>query len=272
MAEERNFQRATGDFREAVCIDGGRVYDSCCDRDCLEDLRCYFSPQDQSIINSAVNVRCRCAEIINVYIDVEPVHLNRGYYSCDLTFYFLVNVDVYTPTCCQPIPLRGVATFSKKVILYGSEGRVRVFSNEFSSNDSPDMQSRPMNNMPKCVVECVDPVPLGARICEIRECCECCAIPRSVCDYIGGEIAFSQLGERTVFVTLGLFTIVQLIRNVQMLIPVYDFCIPEKECEHSISTDNPCEVFSKLKFPTNDFFPPRESDIDNNDPLACFKC
>ena len=25
--------------REAVCVDAGRVFDSCCDRDCLEDLR-----------------------------------------------------------------------------------------------------------------------------------------------------------------------------------------------------------------------------------------
>ena len=29
-------------FKEAVCIDAGRVYDSCCDRDCLEDLRVYL--------------------------------------------------------------------------------------------------------------------------------------------------------------------------------------------------------------------------------------
>ena len=31
-----------GCFKEAVCIDASRVYDSCGDKDCLEDLRVYF--------------------------------------------------------------------------------------------------------------------------------------------------------------------------------------------------------------------------------------
>ena len=39
-----------------------------------------------------------------------------------------------------------------------------------------------------------------------------------------------------------------------MLIPAYDFCIPEKECV--TTSDNPCEMFSRLEFPTNEFFPP----------------
>ena len=29
-------------FKEAVCIDAMRVYDSCGDKNCLEDLRVYF--------------------------------------------------------------------------------------------------------------------------------------------------------------------------------------------------------------------------------------
>ena len=67
-------------------------------------------------------------------------------------------------------------------------------------------------------------------------------------------------GDPTVYVTLGLFTVVQLIRNVQMLIPVYDFCIPEKQCDYS--TDRPCDTFKKIKFPTDDFFPPRPCKAD----------
>ena len=30
-------------FKEAVCINAGRIYDSCSDKDCLEDLRVYFT-------------------------------------------------------------------------------------------------------------------------------------------------------------------------------------------------------------------------------------
>ena len=29
--------------KEAVCINAGRIYDSCSDKDCLEDLRVYFT-------------------------------------------------------------------------------------------------------------------------------------------------------------------------------------------------------------------------------------
>ena len=58
---------------------------------------------------------------------------------------------------------------------------------------------------------------------------------------------------------IGLFIIVQIVRNVQMLIPAYDFCIPEKECV--TSSDNPCELFRRIEFPTNEFFPPRATDL-----------
>ena len=260
MAVQRGSAVASGDFREAVCIDGSRVYDSCCDRDCLEDLRVYFSPAGQELIEQAVNVRCRGSEVINVFIDVEPVHLNRGFYSCDLTFYFAVKYDVYTAINTLPTTIEGITAFQKKVILYGSEGKVRTFSNLPDGDIGGGCQTTPLNNLPRCVVECVDPVTLGSRICELRGNYDVCLIPSCVTDRIGGEIATDlPAGSKIALVTLGLFTIVQLIRNVQMLIPVYDFCIPEKECD--ATTDNPCEVFGRLRFPTEDFFPPRECEI-----------
>ena len=42
------------------------------------------------------------------------------------------------------------------------------------------------------------------------------------------------------------------------LIPAFDFCIPDKECV--TSGDNPCELFRKIDFPTDEFFPPKASD------------
>jgi len=248
-------------FKEAVCIDAGRVYDSCCDRDCLEDLRCYFLPPDQQIVSSAISVRVRKAEVIDVSIDVEPVTFDRGFYSCDLTFFFMVELDAYTSPRSCPKVVRGVAFFHKKAILFGSEGSVKTFSNEFVFGDDCDHPSVTSNNMPKCVVQCVDPIALSARICEIRDCFDCPAvIPHTVCNCIGGNIDTNiPNGTPTVYVTLGLFTIIQLIRNVQMLIPVYDFCIPEKQCDDQAS--QPCDVFRRIKFPNDDFFPPRPCDV-----------
>lgn len=241
-------------FKEAVCIDAGRVYDSCCDRDCLEDLRCYFSTEGQNLIEQALNIRAKNAEVYNVYINVEPVSFNRGYYSCSLSFFFLVDFDVFTSHNAKPVCVKGFCYYEKKVILFGSEGNVRVFSSVDNCEKRCGFYGN--SNMPRCIVQTVDPIALSARICELRSCCENnCCVPKGLCDVLGGNVNMGQeIGTPVVFVTLGLFSVVQLIRNVQMLVPVYDFCIPEKQCDDS--TDRPCDVFSRIKFPTDDFFPP----------------
>ena len=116
MAEE-NCNLLPDSFKEAVCIDAGRIYDSCCDRDCLEDLRCYFCPEAQSLVDTATNVRVRYAEVAKVYIDVEPVNFNRGYYSCDLTFIFILEFELFSAPHSKPQCIKGIASFNKKVIL-----------------------------------------------------------------------------------------------------------------------------------------------------------
>ncbi len=254
-------------FKEAVCIDAGRVYDSCCDRDCLEDLRCYFTAETQALVEDAISVKLSGATVLNVLIDVEPISFNKGFYSCDLTFFFLVDLELYgMPNSC-PTSANGICCFSKKVILYGSDGNVKVFSsNQSIQNPTCDKTAISNSNSPKCVLQCVDPVPLTARLGKINDCFQnVCFIPQTVTDYMGSPLVTNlPTGTPTVFVTLGLFTIVQLIRDVQMLIPVYDFCIPEKQCDNT--TDQPCDVFRKIKFPTGDFFPPKsEQNCCNNE-------
>lgn len=273
MAENTNAVD-NGCFKEAVCIDAGRVFDSCCDRDCLEDLRCYFSPDSQSLVNTAIGARIKCAEVLNVYIDVEPVNFKRGFYSCDLTFFFLVGIDLFMAPHSCPQTVNGIATFSKRVILFGGEGNVKVFSSEISDNCDTFGQTATSgsNNAPKCVVQSVDPVALSARIGEVRDCYDSNrCIPQAVCDRVGGAVVTDcGAGTPTVYVTLGLFTIVQIIRNVQMLVPVYDYCIPEKQCDDT--TDQPCDVFRRIKFPTDDFFPAACSENDMGDYFGCCRC
>ena len=262
MADLKNGCPTDANFKEAVCIDAGRVYDSCCDRDCLEDLRCFFLPEAQELINCAISIRLRNAKVLNVSIDVEPVNFNKGFYSCDLTFFFLLDFEVYTSPHSCPQCISGITSYSKRVILYGSDGNVKVFSSSCNSNCTDGNGGViKTSNCPECVVQAVDPVPLGARIGQVRDCYEnVCCVPKHICDCIGGEVVTNiRNGEPTVFASIGLFTIVQLVRNVQMLVPVYDFCLPEKTCTDT--TDQPCDAFKKIKFPTDDFFPPRPCDI-----------
>lgn len=263
MADERyNVQNGNCEFKDACCIDAGRVYDSCCDRDCVEDLRCYFTPEGQNYIEKAVSVKIKNAEVLNVYINVEPVNFNRGFFSCDLTFLFLIEFDVYLSAHSCPVQIKGLANFNKRVILYGSDGNVKVFSNTVSE-DSCEQPTKRTTNMPKCVVQSVDPIPLGCRLGQVNDRCECIGVvPAFACELLGGQVvSCCECGTPAVFVTLGLFSVIQLIRNVQMLIPVYDFCIPDKQCTDT--TDQPCDIFRKIKFPTDDFFPPRNRDTDN---------
>ena len=44
-----------GNIKEAVCIDGLRIYDSCSDKDCLEDLRVYFPPDKKASAKPKAN-------------------------------------------------------------------------------------------------------------------------------------------------------------------------------------------------------------------------
>lgn len=251
-----------GAIREAVCIDTSRVYDSCADKDCLSDLRMLFTLPVQAVIDEATSIRCRDSEILDAYIDVEEVPFNRGFYTVDITFFFKVTFDVFTQPLTAPVQVSGLCTFSKKCILYGSDGNVKVFSSKYRADDSDDQLFRTATN-PKAKVQAVDPVCLDARLCDVCSCCVpcCCSnIPTSICNCFDGDFDASQ-GSRAVLVTLGLFSIIQLERDVQMLIPAYDFCMPEKEC--SCDTDDPCDIFKKIEFPVDEFFPPKSTQNGN---------
>lgn len=246
--------------KEAVCVDAGRVYDSCSDKDCVEDMRVYFTERDQMVIDRAASIRARRVEVITTFIDVEALPFNRGYYSCDLTFFFEVEIEVYAGHGMPCTTVCGVGMFEKKVILYGSEGNVRVFTSEFRDK-ADDRQDLPTRNVPRCTVQVAEPVILSARLvdacdkCKVDCCCCCCNIPESICNRYGGGFSDND-DSKAVLVTIGIFTIVQLVRNVQMLVPVYDYCMPSKEC--CPTTDNPCDLFRKMCFPVDEFFPPAD--------------
>ncbi len=217
-----------------------------------------------------MNVRCRTAEVLRVCIDLEPVTFNRGFFACDLSFFFLVSLDIFTAPHSQPCEVKGITVFQKKVILYGSEGSVKTFSSEFCCEDT-DEPCQSGNNLPKCVVQVVDPVVLSAQVCDTQRCCDpCCCVPNCVTARLGGEICPDRDKGRSVYVTLGVFSIIQMVRNVALLIPVYDFCVPRKECE--TTTDCPCDAFKRIKFPTDEFFPPKDCECGQDDTYTCCPC
>ncbi len=254
---------SSGCFKEAVCINAERIYDSCSSKDCLEDLRVYFPDNDQTVINQAHNVRMKKAEVITTYLDMEPVSFNRGFYSVDLTMFFRITLEAVLSPIAPAQPVYGVAVFNKKIILYGSDGNVKVYT----SDKDRLGQSIGRNASPKAIAQIADPIGLSAKICDSScSCCDTCGscgIPESIRDAFNGTFDHVECA-RTVLATIGVFSIVQLVRNVQILIPAYDFCIPEKECVNT--ADNPCELFSRIDFPTDEFFPPK---LESEDGTPC---
>lgn len=243
--------------KDKVCIHTDKVYDSCREKDCLEDLRVYLTRNAQEIADRAISVRIKGAEIVWVYSDVEPVAFNKGYYTVSVKYFFKITLELFTG-CGRPTVVEGLATFDKKIILYGSEGNARIYTSAYRPNEQDVLESV-KTNLPRSVVEVVDPVVLSAKLVEKEKCSSCCdiditSVPGCICRCFDDDLVSSG-DSKTVYVTIGIFTIIKLERSVQLMIPVYDFCIPEKECEGSTDED-PCNIFKNLCFPVEEFFPP----------------
>ena len=241
---------------ETVCVHTKKIYDSCRDKDCVEDLRFFPTAASQEILNRAQTVKGGRAELLYTYIDVEPVVFNRGFYTIDMRFFYRVTLNAY---CSSPRPMEveGLCVFDKRVILFGSEGSAKIFSSQVKI-DSLDHQNIEKSNLPVAVVESVDPIVLDAKLLErgAHRCCDCdiCEIPECICRCFSSDLTMGE-DNRRVMVTLGQFSIVRLERDSQLLIPVLDYCMPEKECTGGSGGD-PCDLFQRIAFPVEEFFPP----------------
>lgn len=246
----------TACIREAVCIHTTKIFDSCRDKDCVEDLRFYPTLQSQAIIDRAISIKAGNAELLYVYVDVEPVNFNKGFYTVDVRYFYRVTAHAFVGAA-RPVEVNGLCVFDKRVILFGSEGSAKIFSSR-TDGDTVVLDSNKCN-LPVAVVEAVDPIVLNTKLVEVSE-CRCCdgelaQVPQNICDCFGSELCFGGEGKR-IYVTLGQFSIIRLERDTQLLMPAYDYCMPNKECSCDSGEEDPCEVFRHVNFPVDEFFPP----------------
>lgn len=243
-------------IREAVCVHTRKIYDSCKDKDCIEDLRLYPTRESQCYIDNAISVRAKSAKLLYVTIDVEEITFNKGYYTVDLRYFYRVKGEAFS-LVNRPSDISGLCVFDKRVILFGSEGSAKVFT---STTPLYGLDSRTIetSNLPIAVVEAVDPIILGMKLVDI---CDhrkgetgIYEVPSFITESFPCELMFDH-SDRRVLVTLGQFSMVRLERDTQLLIPSYDYCMPDKECIGS-GDEDPCSLFSKIHFPVDEFFPP----------------
>lgn len=277
--------------KEAVCVSVEKVYDSCKDKDCVEDADVLFrdTREIRWLLKRAINVKARKAEICDIYIDIEPLPFKRGFFTVDVKFFIKVTLDFFIPDgpgfCGTKIKTKkGLVVFDKKVILFGSEGGIKVFRAHFV-DDGIDNQTRmQQDNLPVAKVEVAEPIALSARIVERhdrRDCCCADSVLRNAAAVLGeerDEEHESVLGsserdrsrdhdddcgrdddesEKRVLASIGLFSIIKLTRLIQLLIPAFDFCVPSKRCV-SATEENACELFETIDFPVDEFFPPQK--------------
>lgn len=239
---------------ESVCIHSQKIFDSCKDKDCLEDLRVYLTTSSQEVLNRALSVKAKSTELLFSTIDVEPVSFNRGCCTVDVRFYYLVVADAFVGSP-RPVEITGISVFDKRVILFGGESSSKTFS------------SRPLETLasygtlPTAYMEAVDPIVLGIKMLDVVDGrpgdCSCFDLPDQVKARLEEDVTTTCDGRR-LLISLGQFSIIRLERDTQLVIPVIDYCLPEKECNCGDVPvpEDPCTLFRQVNFPVDEFFPP----------------
>ena len=129
---------------------------------------------------------------------------------------------------------------------------------------APDIPLDLTANLPVAYVEAVDPLLLCAKIVDCANGCNCpiiSGVPAMIAAAFDEPLVFDAAAQRRVCIAIGQFSIVRLERDTQLLIPIYDYCIPSDECpllgSVNSTCDDPCEMFDSVAFPINEFFPPK---------------
>lgn len=245
------------DGRGTVCIDTKRVLDCCRDRDCFENTRVYLTEDGEAIINNSNTIRLKKAKLIWAFVGLDPIPFNCGFYRVTVRYYVKVEgegcVGMGRGQC-----FNGIAVLEKEVVLYGGEGNLTTFSsspeNNFCNIGDLDTVS---DDAPTAVVETVEPIILGYKICDTG--CQCCGctdyaneIPEAICGCLDGNVCTSSNGAG-LFVSFGIFSVIRILRPTQLLVQATDYSVPDKECTPATNDENPCALFRTMAFPVNQF-------------------
>ena len=252
MPETTTQSRDCTDVCSPVCIHTQQITDSCLDKDCIDDLRVYLTQSSQSALESAGGVKIRYAELLYASVDTEPLAYKSGWYAVDVTFYYRIMGDALLGGM-RPQTITGLAVFAKRAVLYGGKSKAKIFSSSDGLLSAEDLLQK---DRPEAVLEALDPMVLSSRVRETDPCaCDSgsLTVPEGVKCLFDEPLVISG-SQRQLYVTLGQFSIVRLERDAQLVVPVLDYAVPCKECcDESGSGEDPCEMFSRIPFPTEQF-------------------
>jgi hypothetical protein len=259
---------------DVCCIEADRIFDSCRDRDCYENIRVGLSEYGKDVINRTGNIRAKDAYIAWTYIDVDKVRFNRGFYSVNIRYYIKLIFEACVGNN-KPHEFEGLVAVDKKVVLFGGEKQVNIFKSE--SVESDYCSKKEINNtgsrLPRAVVEVTDPIVLDVKVFDRTTipsgcCCCCCDIPEIVMEQLESPVSeCTGENDRYLTVSLGIFSIIRLIRSSQLLVNATEYCVPDKECVTPCE-ESPCSIFNNMAFPAGEFC----SQIPKELPISNYKC
>ena len=236
-------------IRESVGVNTGKIFDSCLDKDCVDELRVYPTESSQTFLENALSVRPRGADLLYVDVSVSPISFNRGYYTVDCTYFYRVTGETFP----AGQSVTGLAVFDKRVMLFGSVASVMSFRS--------DQQTAVLggSELPRAVVDAVNPIALQMSLVDVTDPApgepELRDIPGFITDAFPEPLVLTDTARRWL-VTLGQFSIIRLERDTQLTIPAYEYLMPDKECPGNNDGDDPCTLFGRIPFPSEEFFPP----------------
>lgn len=248
---------ALGACNGTVCLDTYRVMDSCRDRDCYEDVRIFVTETGQAVLDNSCNILVLGTEVLWSNIAINPVAFNDGFYQINIKYYIRLRLEGCNGTNRGTV-FEGLAILQKTVILYGGEGGARVFrSDEGNSFCAVPDTIGGGNTLPVAVVETIDPIALSSKVvdcscdCGGYCCCTCSEIPAAIAELFDSPFTNNDQGIN-LFVSLGLFSVIRIVRPAQILVNGTDYSVPDKECV-TAEPDDPCKLFRSLAFPVSQF-------------------
>ncbi len=257
MQDNKNtsFGCAQASNNGTVCIDTLRVLDSCRDRDCFEDTRVYLTAVGNSVLQNSTNLRTKTANILCAYVGVEEIPFNNGFYQVSIRYYIKVEFEVCVGGRSQTVC--GLSVVEKDVILYGGEGRALSFASGEGSFCGGCCIGHGSTNDPVAITETVEPVVLGTKVNDCSCNCGCTCtdyvdFPESVLELFGDDVVIANTVP-SVYVSFGIFSVIRMVRPVQLLVNATDYSVPDKECTPSSNNDNPCALFRTMPFPASQF-------------------
>lgn len=237
-----------GDF----CIDTYRIYDSCREQNCFENLPVFLTDITLGRLGAQKDLQAKQIKILGVKLKRTSVPFQDGLIRIGATYYFSATLtngtDYYS----------GLAIGNKEYCLYAGKSDTVTFRACVSENECSGDEFATRQTPLLVVLECAEPIPLCT---EFRSFIPENApnkgleIPRFIADNFEGTFQVAQSPKGFFTVTVGLFSIIKTERKNSIVVPACDYCIPGAKCTDQAPSEDPCTFFGKMPFPMEEFYP-----------------